>query len=145
MGRFAGVPESLLERITEGKVEVVPLEGGPLLSWFLLVQCFSICIRDCQKGTCLEFDEGTPKLRPSKLPTKRRPLVPQPTPRSFLTGFAARAVLRTPLGLAFSDEWGSFRNVGNTALLGVIYAKHAGPAAGEKYRCWALSQIRLAS
>ena len=50
----------------------------------------------------------------------------------------------TRRGLAYADDWGTLRNSANSALLALVYARHA-PDAAPALECWAHSQLRCAA
>lgn len=50
----------------------------------------------------------------------------------------------TRRGLAYADDWGTLRNSANSALLALVYARHA-PDAAPELECWAQSQLRCAA
>ena len=50
----------------------------------------------------------------------------------------------TRRGLAYADDWGTLRNAANSALLALVYARHA-PDAAPELECWAQSQLRCAA
>jgi hypothetical protein len=61
---------------------------------------------------------------------------------NFWTGTGGEHVRTTSGGLAWLDQWGSLRYAANTAFLALIYAETAGAKQGERYRAFAVRQIR---
>ncbi|KAK9790125.1 hypothetical protein WJX73_009963 [Symbiochloris irregularis] len=48
----------------------------------------------------------------------------------------------TSRGLAYSDKWGSLRNVANVAMISFVVAQDLPAAEAAPYECFALSQLR---
>ena len=67
----------------------------------------------------------------------------------WTAGYNGQRVRYTPGGLAWLDQWGSLRYSANTAFLAFVYSdwltgQNSSPDKAERYRAFALSQIRYA-